>query len=54
MLKELIFLGIASIGGYFTYGLFAEDIGTIIKNKRETGISIRTQLKILIKQKRKK
>lgn len=54
MLKELIFLGIASIGGYLTYGLFAEDMGSIIKNKRETGISIRTQLKILIKQKRKK
>lgn len=52
-MKELLFALLSCIGAYFAYGIFAEHIGLLIKNKRETGIPIMVQLKSLVNKKSK-
>ena len=54
----LILFLLSIIGAYLFYGIFAENLGQLIKNKKDTGIPIRVQLKtifqILLNKKRGK
>lgn len=42
------------IGAYFVYGIFAEHIGLLLKNKKEHGVPIMGQIKSLFNKKPKK
>lgn len=50
-MKELLLVFLSCIGAYFAYGIFAEHIGLLIKNKKETGVPILVQIKSIINKK---
>ncbi len=53
-MKELIVLLLSLVGAYFAYGIFAEHIGLLLKNKKEQGVPIIAQIKYLLNKKLKK
>lgn len=52
-MNELILLGLSLFGGYFVYGIFAEHIGLLLKNQKELGVPITSQIKLFLNKKLK-
>lgn len=48
VLYGILGLGVVTIGAYFFYGIFAEQLGQLIKNKRESGMTITNQVKLMV------
>lgn len=38
---------LALIGGYFSYGYFASDLGQLIRNRKDSGISFGSMIKLI-------